>query len=295
MKWEITAGGAVPGHKYKSVVTKATLTKNGKIVKNCGVCGSVASTTTIKYAKTFKLSTTNYTYDGKTKSPTVTVKDSAGKTLKKNTDYTVTYSSGRVNVGTYKVTVKMKGNYTGTKTLTFKINPANVSKCSLKLSATSFAYNGKVKTPTATVKNASGKTLKNKTDYTVTYSSGRKKVGTYKVTVKMKGNYTGTKVLTYKINPKAASVNSLTAGKGKLTVKLNRTLTESTGYQIQYATNKSFKSAKTVSVTSYKTSSKTLTGLKKNTTYYVRVRTYKTVSGTKYYSNWSTAKNKKTK
>ena len=189
----------------------------------------------------------------------------------------------------------MKGNYTGTKTLTFKINPANVSKCSLKLSATSFAYNGKVKTPTATVKNASGKTLKNKTDYTVTYSSGRKKVGTYKVTVKMKGNYTGTKVLTYKINPKAASVNSLTAGKGKLTVKLNRTLTESTGYQIQYATNKSFKSAKTVSVTSYKTSSKTLTGLKKNTTYYVRVRTYKTVSGTKYYSNWSTAKNKKTK
>ena len=110
-------------HNYKTVTTKATLSNNGSIDKKCSVCGKVASTTTIRYAKTFSLSATSYVYNGKVKTPTVTVKDSAGKTLKEGTDYTVTYASGRKNAGTYKVTVKMKGNYSGTKTLTFKILP----------------------------------------------------------------------------------------------------------------------------------------------------------------------------
>jgi len=111
-------------HDYETITTKATLTKNGSVVKKCKDCGKVASTTTIKYAKTFKLSATSYTYDGKAKTPTVTVKDSSGKTLNKNVDYTVTYSSGRKNPGTYKVTIKMKGDYSGTKTLTFDIKLA---------------------------------------------------------------------------------------------------------------------------------------------------------------------------
>lgn len=280
-------------HSYKITTTKATLTKNGSIVKKCTVCGKVASNTAIKYAKTFKLSTTTYTYNGKVKTPSVTVKDSAGKTLKKNTDYTVSYASGRKNVGTYKVTIKMIGKYSGTKTLTFKINPAKIS--SYKLSTTSYTYNGKVKTPSVTVKNTSGTKLTKNTHYTVTYTPGRKNVGTYKVTIKGKGNYTGTKTLTFKIIPKAASVNTLTAGSKKLTVKLNRSLQQSTGYQIQYSTNKTFKNAKTKTITSYKTSSTTLTGLKAKTTYYIRVRTYKTVGKTKYYSNWSSYKYKKTK
>ena len=181
-------------HAYKTTTTKATLTKNGSVVKKCTVCGKVASNTAIKYVKTFKLSTTTYTYDGKVKAPSVTVMDSAGKTLKKNTDYTVTYASGRKNVGTYKVTIKMIGKYSGTKTLTFKINPAKIS--SYKLSATTYTYDGKVKTPTVTVKNSSGAEL-TASSYTVTYASGRKNVGTYKVTIKGKGNYTGTKTLLY--------------------------------------------------------------------------------------------------
>ncbi len=108
-------------HSYKTTTTKATLAKNGSVVKKCTVCKKVASTTTIKYAKVFKLSTTSYTYDGKVKTPSVVVKDSSGKTLKKNTDYTVTYASGRKNAGTYKVTVTMKGNYSGAKNLYFNI------------------------------------------------------------------------------------------------------------------------------------------------------------------------------
>ncbi len=204
-------------HKYKTTTTKATLSKNGSIVKKCIVCGYVSSKSTIKYVKTIKLSASSYTYNGKTKTPTVTVKDSADKTLKKNTHYTVTYSSGRKNVGTYKVTIKMKGNYSGTKTLTFKINPV--------------------------------KTI----------------------------------------------VSKLTAGKKSLKVYIAKKSTQVTGYQIQYSTSKTFKNAKTKVVPSYKTTSAALSKLSAKKTYYVRVRTYKTVSGKKYYSSWSSYKYKKTK
>ena len=150
---------------------------------------------------TLKLSDTSYTFNGKSKTPTVTVTNSNGTKLTKNTHYTVTYSDDRINVGTYKVTVKMKGNYTGTKTLSFKINPVNISTCSLSLSTTSVTYNGKVRTPTVTVKNANGVKLTKDKHYTVTYASGRVNAGTYKVTVKMKGNYTGSKTLSFKITP----------------------------------------------------------------------------------------------
>ena len=205
-------------HSYKNIITKATLSKNGKIQYKCTDCGYVSKTvTTIKSVKTIKISATSYAYNGKKKTPTVTVKDSNGKTLKNNTHYTVTYSSGRKNVGTYKVVVKMKGNYSGSKTLTFKINP------------------------------------------------------------------------------KAASVNKLTAGKKAIKVKINRSLSQSTGYQIQYSNSKTFKSAKITTVKSSKTSSVTLKKLSSKKVYYVRIRTYKTVGKTKYYSDWSKYKYIKTK
>ena len=286
----------VPGHTYKSVTTKATLTKNGKINYKCTTCGYIASTSkTIFRANSFKLSTSAYTYNGKVRTPSVTVKDSAGNTLKKDTDYTVKYESRRKNAGTYDVTIQMKGKYSGKRILSFKINPINISKCTVKLSATKYTYTGSTKKPTVTVKYANGMKLTNGTHYTVSYASGRKNVGTYKVTIKMKGNYSGTKVLTFKIIPRAASVNKLTAKTKALTVKLNRSLKQSTGYQIQYSTSMNFKSAKTITLTNYQISTKTISGLKAKTTYFVRVRTYKTVSGVKYYSNWSAYRYEKTK
>lgn len=64
-----------------------------------------------------------------------------------------------------------------------------------------------------------------------------------------------------------------------------------TGYQIQYSTSATFASGnKTVYVTSNKTASKAIKNLKAKKKYYVRIRTYKTVSGTKYYSDWSAKK-----
>ncbi len=164
----------------------------------------------------------------------------------------------------------------------------------ISLSKTSYTYDGKVKKPTLTVKDSKGNTI-SKSNYTVTYATGRKNVGKYKVTVKFKGNYSGTKTLTFKINPAKTTLSSLTAGSKKLTVKWTKKSTQVTGYQIQYSTSKSFKSYKTKNVTSYKKTSLTLTGLKAKTTYYVRVRTYKVVNGKKVYSGWSTIKYKKTK
>lgn len=237
----------------------------------------------------FSLSKTSYNYDGNPKKPTVTVKNVKGRTLKAGTDYTVTYSEGRKNAGTYKVTVQMKGLYTGKKVLYFKINPVNVSKCTVKLAASSFEYNGKVRTPAVTVKTASGKVLKKGVDYTVTYSEGRKNIGTYKVTVKMKGNYTGTKNLSFKINPAGTNISKLTPGANSITVAW-KTKSTVTGYQIQYSTRSDFGDGLTATVGNNTTKSGTISSLKKGKKYYVRVRVYKTVNGVKHYSAWSAAK-----
>ncbi len=112
-------------HKYVDKITPATLTKNGKIVPTCSRCKATKTATVIYYPKTVKLSATTYTYNGKVKTPTVTVKDSKGKTVSAS-NYTVTYS-GNKDVGTAKVTVKFKGNYSGTKTLSFTITPKQVT------------------------------------------------------------------------------------------------------------------------------------------------------------------------
>ena len=282
-------------HTYtKKTTEKATVSKNGYILTECSVCGADKSKTTIYYPKTIKLSATAYTYNGKARTPAVTVKDSAGKTLKKNTDYTVTYSAGRINAGTYKVTVKFKGNYSGSKTLSYKVNPASTSKFKISLSGTSYTYNGKVKKPAVTVKDSANKKLST-ANYTVTYQSGRKNVGKYKVTIKFKGNYSGSKALYFNINPPKTTVSKLVAGKKSATVYITKKSAQVTGYQIQYATNKKFTSAKTKTISSYKTTKVALSGLSAKKYYYVRVRTFKTVGGKHYYSGWSTLKYVKTK
>ncbi len=76
---------------------------------------------------TAKLSATTYVYSGQAVKPKVTVKTSSGKALKVNKNYTVSYAKGRTNVGKYAVKIKYKGNYTGAKTLYFKINPKATS------------------------------------------------------------------------------------------------------------------------------------------------------------------------
>ena len=205
------------GHKSTKYTTRATLTKNGSVVTKCSVCGKALSSTVIPKVSSIKLEATTLTYNGKVRTPRVYVKDSKGKALVKNKDYTVSYASGRKNVGKYSVKIKFKGNYSGTKTLYFTIKP------------------------------------------------------------------------------KATSISSVSAGSKKFTVKWKKQSTQVTGYQIQYSTSSKFTSPKYVTVSSYKTTSKTISKLKSKKKYYVRIRAYKTVNGTKYFSSWSKAKSITTK
>ena len=85
------------------------------------------------------------------------------------------------------------------------------------------------------------------------------------------------------------------AGIKSITVAITKKSTQVTGYQIQYSTSKTFSKATTKTISSYKTTKYTLKSLSASKTYYVRVRTYKIVNNTKYYSDWSAYKYVKTK
>lgn len=278
-------------HTSKTVITKATTSKDGKTSSVCSRCGKTMSSTTIPRIKSISLSTTSYTYDGKVKKPSVTVKDSKGKTVSSKY-YTVSYSRGRKNIGKYSVKITFKGNYSGTATRYFYICPK------VSLSSTSYTYNGKVKRPSVTVKDSKNKKISSKY-YSVSYSSGRKYVGQYTVTVTFKGKYGGTIKRTFTIKPKSTSVSKLSAGSKKFTVKWNKQTSQTSGYQIQYSTSSKFKSPKYFTVSSNKSTSKSVTKLSSKKKYYVRVRTYKTVKvngkSTKIYSSWSKTKSVKTK
>lgn len=167
------------------------------------------------------------------------------------------------------------------------------------LSAASYVYDGKVKKPDVKVE-VNGAEL-DTSNYTVSYASGRKKVGTYKVTVKLKGNYSGTAVAAFKINPKGTSLSKLTPAKKALTVKWkNQTAKMSTaritGYQIQYSTKPDFSSGNiTKTAKGYSKTSLKISKLKSGKKYYVRIRTYMKTGGKTYYSKWSKALFKKVK
>lgn len=208
-------------HTYKQSLTPAAIGKNGKIVKKCSACGATI-TSSIAKISTVSLSAVNYTYNGGVKTPSVTVKDSKGRKLSNGRDYTVTYPSGRKNVGRYSVKIRFKGNYSGTKTLT------------------------------------------------------------------------------YNINPKGTSMSKVTAAKKGFKAKWKKQSTQTTGYQLQYSTSSKFKKGtKTVNISKNKTTSKSVKKLYAKKKYYVRVRTYKTVKfggkNIKLYSGWSKAKAVKTK
>ena len=163
----------------------------------------------------------------------------------------------------------------------------------ISLSKTSYTYNGKVKKPSVIVKDSTGQLLKKGVDYHVRYSSGRKNVGIYTVTVTLKGNYTGNIHLSFSILPKGTTISKVTAKSKGFLVKWKKQTTQTSGYEVQYSTTKTFtkKTTKLLKVNSNKITTKTFSKLKAKKTYYVRIRTYKNVkvNGTtkKIYSNWS--------
>ena len=285
------------GHKSSGwIVDKAAfIGVKGSKHKECTVCKKVLETAEIPALSRISiskasvtLSTSTYAYDGKAKKPGVTVKLN-GKTLKNGTDYTVSYSNN-TKVGTAKVTITGKGNYTGSVSKTYSIKN-NFKKATIS-GISNKSYTGKNITQSITVK-YNGKTLKKGTDYTVSYSNN-KKVGTATVKITGKGSYTGTITKTFKINPAKQEIQKLTAKSKAFFVDWAQK-GSATGYEIQYATNSKFTSAKKVTIKNNKTDKTTVSKLSGKKKYYVRVRSYTTVKGTKYYGAWSASKSVTTK
>ena len=172
------------------------------------------------------------------------------------------------------------------KTANNDITKATVSGISTK------AFTGKAIKQNVTVK-VGNTVLKNGTDYTVSYSNN-KKVGKATVKITGKGKYGGVITKTFKINPAKQEIQKLTAKSKSFFVDWAQK-GSATGYEIQYATNSKFTGAKKVTITNNKTDKTTVSKLSANKKYYVRVRSYTTVGGTKYYGAWSAVKNVTTK
>ena len=222
-------------------------------------------------------------YTGDTYCKTCNKKISTGESVPAKGHSTIT--------DTQKATASKDGNITTTCTrcgITIQtVEIAKVSK--IKLSKTKYTYNGKKQTPSVTVKDSKGKELKVNADYKVKLPSGRKNVGTYEVKITFKGSkYSGSKTLSYTINPKSTKLSKVSAKKKGFEAKWKKQSTQTKGYQIQYSTDSKFKSGnKTVTVNKNSTTKKTISKLKAKKKYYVRIRTYKTVGKQKYYSDWS--------
>ena len=137
------------------------------------------------------------TYTGRVLFPQVTVKLANG-TLVPEDGYCVDLD-GCVNAGSYEVTVRGRGVYSGEVGGLFEVKPASIKNATLVLSDTELIYNKKPQKPTVTT--VGGKKLKAGIDYTLKYSNAKStKVGSYTVQVTGKGNYTGTSAkATYKI------------------------------------------------------------------------------------------------
>ncbi|MBQ1390722.1 MAG: cell wall-binding repeat-containing protein [Firmicutes bacterium] len=143
------------------------------------------------------LTAATFTYNGEVQKPKI--KTIGGRELKAGTDYTAKWSdASSTDAASYTVTITGKGRYTGTAKATYTIKPKAITP-GVTLAKKEYTYNGKAQKPAVTVKD--GNIKLGSENYTVTYASGRTNAGTYKVTVKMKGNYTGSKSVSFKIVP----------------------------------------------------------------------------------------------
>lgn len=117
-------------HSFQITVNKASLSKNGSIIKKCRICGK-SELSVISAPKTIRLSASAFSYNQKTRTPSVIVKDSQNKTIA-SSNYTTAYANGRKAVGNYTVKLTFKGHYSGVKILSFSILPRGTSITKLK-------------------------------------------------------------------------------------------------------------------------------------------------------------------
>ena len=203
------------------------------------------------------------TYTGMPLTPTVTVKKAGTTTvLTLGTDYEVAYTDN-INVGTATVTVTGKGNYSGTRSVNFIINPKPLTDGMVALSSTSFTYNGSEQKPVVSVTDTDNNLpLTQNTDYTVTYPADAISQGTKTVTIRGIGNYTGEITKDYTIgllslNDASVTLNELTSyiydgNEKKPTVKevkVGTLVIPTTGYTVAYPDDVINTGTKTMTIT----------------------------------------------
>lgn len=175
-----------------------------------------------------------------------------------------------------------------------KQSHADTQTYRISLSETTYTYTGKVIQPEVSVIDGDGNIV-SPGNYTVNYIGDRTSVGTHAVIVTFIKDYTGTETKYFTIVPKGTKISKLRAGSRKIKVTVRKQKTQTTGYEIQYATSRKFTKTKTKIIKKNTRLKVLCKKLKRNTKYYVRVRTYIKVNGQKYYSSWSKIKSVKTK
>ena len=243
------------------------------------------------------------------KTTTVSITGAKGTESFKSSDTTIATvdsKTGKVTakkVGTVKITATSAAtaNYNAaSKTVTIKVVPAATASLAAANQVKGIKLTWKKVTGANGYKVYRGSTLlKNITSgSTVTFADTKANTNgtkyTYKVVAKATtGDSTLSKSrVIYRVSRPDISSATNSASK-KMTVKWGKN-TKANGYQIQYSTDKTFKSGnKAVSITSASTVSRVIGSLTKGKTYYVRIRTYKTVGSAKYWSIWSAARSVK--
>ena len=220
-------------------------------------------------------------YNGSALTPVVTAKN--GKVvLSEGIDYTIAYENN-VNPGTATYTLTGIGNYTGSVNGNFIIETV-ISDSEItpsKPTGIPEVTDIPVATVTPTVTNAPVTTI------TPTVTNKPSPTKAPEVTKKV------TPTPTVKAPGKPSIKSIKNTDKGKMVIKLKKKVTGANGYQLVYATNKKFtKNKKTLTL---KSTTKTISKLKKGTTYYVKVRAYKVSNGKKVYGKYSSVKKVKIK
>ena len=240
---------------------------------------------------TASLSADIFRYNGTEQKPSVTVK-SRDKMLVPDTDFTVSYSDN-IDVGTATVNITGQGNYTGSMTRTFTITNARIPAV---ITAKSVTLNQSTKKTSVFTAETDGKITLKSSNSKIVKVSGTKIIPvapgkvTLTITAARGQDYEkASKKISVTVRPLTTSKLSLkSTAKKQATVSWTARKSISR-YQIYYSRRSDMKNAKHITAKSSAKSAvlKNLTSKKK---YYVRIRTYKTVSGKKYYSTWSSVK-----
>lgn len=243
---------------------------------------------------------TTVTYTGKPQKMKVYVRDKSypGESdylLMEDIDYKVTWKNN-TNAGTATVTVTgLEPYFRGTLTKTFKILQANNSitasnvKKTQSTKAQTFSLGAAAKGEAKLSYKSNNKNVTVNSSGKVTIAANYTGESAITITAAATKNYKAAqKTVTLTVNPSGTSITKCTNIKTKKADIQWKKNGSATGYEVQYSTNKTFKSGvKTKSITNASTIKYTAAGLTSQKTYYVRVRAYKTVGKKKLYSSWS--------